>query len=204
MSWAIDPILDDRRGLVQTALSKAANNILLFCANADKGPGQSNVTFLRSLETRIMCVGAATPEGLPWSKIASDDTTSDFYLPGVELGVPVDTSVSAKSKPGQPPERWRKHHGSSLACAIGAGLAAMILHCTQLAGVRADGEDGKRLRTQPGMLNAMNNIPKSANSWLAVENFFRNENLKKAVGYKKEATVLEKEIVEQLLVQMKK
>jgi hypothetical protein len=198
MSWAIDKfklkgdqndpdklkLYGEKEEKLRQAISAAAGqNILLFCANPDKGNGPVIETFPKSSDSRTFCIGAATQDGHPWGKIAKEDKTSDFYLPGVELGVRIDKShaLSKKSQPGQPPEKWRKYSGSSLACALASGLAAMILHCTQIGGVAAEDSRGQHLRTFAGMQNALKNIYVSEDKWLSVHRVFGHKELKEAV-----------------------
>jgi hypothetical protein len=130
MSWAIDKVADDndeRVSRLRTAVSNAAKTVLLFCANPDKGEGRKNDTYPATLSTRVFCIGAANEDGQRWKKISSDDESCSFYLPGVELGIKVaKTANLSKKDVGAPPEDWAKHDGSSLACALATGLAAMV------------------------------------------------------------------------------
>ncbi|TFB02667.1 hypothetical protein CCMA1212_005148 [Trichoderma ghanense] len=166
MSWAIDKDttqnpnsvgLDQRlRKAIGDAVSK---NILLFCANPDKGPSYiNNDTYPKGLDTdHVFCVGAATQNGVRWSQIDSNDTSCNYFLPGVELGIQVESTT--RKTPDEPPQEWRKHSGSSLSCALAAGLAAMILHCSLVSGVAEfDTPKWKWLRSHDGMRMAFEKI----------------------------------------------
>jgi hypothetical protein len=219
MSWAIDKVKlkDDQNDqsklqelklyeekeekLREAIFTAAGQGILLFCANPDKGNGPVIETFPKSSDSRVFCIGAATQDGHPWGKIAKEDETSDFYLPGVELGVRIDKSqaLSKRSQPGQPPEKWRKYNGSSLACALAAGLAAMILHCTQIGGVGAKDPRGQNLRTFAGMRDALQNIYVSKDKWLSVNRVFGHKELKEAVNHVDKKKKLRELVVNRLI-----
>lgn len=70
-------------------------------------------------------IGAATSDGNQWSKVG--DNKPDFYLPGVDLSIPVE-SVHSIIK-NESSDKWHKYSGSSLSCVLASWLAAMILYC---------------------------------------------------------------------------
>lgn len=185
MSWAIEkkPMIENREPIevenLRDALTEAfRKRILLFCAHPDQGPGVKNTTYPKNLDSRIFCIGAATKDGNPWSNIGGEDTTSDFYLPGVDLGIPTDTSnVQRKA---HPPERWDKYSGSSLSCALAVGLAAQILYCAQLVGY----PNWEVLKGHDGMKTALERINVTKNRWLPVRTVFGDRVLHGAVGTK--------------------
>lgn len=183
MSWAIDPsddTNDKRVKALRKAIELAAeNNILLFCANPDRGPEYPhNSTYPKALvsDTTLFCIGAAKDDGSRWGKISVDDNSCDFFLPGVELGIGAE-SINRKSV-GKPPRQWRKHSGSSVSCALGAGLAAMVLHCTLVSGiVSRDDAKWNWLKTRGGMSEALRSInvdrrDSSKGQWLGVRRLF--------------------------------
>ena len=95
---------DDRlRRALQTAMKK---NIIIFCANPDRGPSfRTNDTYPRALDTdQVFCIGAATRDGVRWGQIDAQDQSCDYFLPGVELGIQVE-SVSRKNQ-NDPPREW--------------------------------------------------------------------------------------------------
>lgn len=179
MSWAIDEKASDyktkRVNALRDAIKLAAdNNILLFCANPDKGLGHQNNTYPKQLDAnRVFCIGAATQDGNRWREIDPTDTSCDYFLPGVELGIQVETNKSSSKKNvDEPPSSWRTYSGSSLSCALAAGLAAMILYCTQVSGVSATDPKWKWLKSDGGMRNALDSIHVTPNKWLPVRRMF--------------------------------
>ena len=199
MSWAIEEKPGDETKEVRalsTALSNAADaKILLFCAHPDKGHEGENNTYPKSLRSdRIFCIGAANKDGNPWPKIT--DNTSDFYLPGVDLGIPAETKDSQRKH--RPPEKWKTYSGSSLSCALAVGLAAQILYCARL--VEVEHKVWMYLRSHKGMKEAFGRIGKTKNNWLQVHNRFGDRYLSKSVGDKtKKLRLL---VVDKLLADM--
>ncbi|PVH73216.1 subtilisin-like protein, partial [Cadophora sp. DSE1049] len=193
MSWAIDPIprkngkedLAVRR--LRTAISKAVGKYaaLLFCAWPDKGAGVKNKTYPYSLETEsIFTIGAATRDGNPAPRVGDGQPT--FFLPGIELGIPlkteakktiVDNEPKLYQRTGeQPPGTYQTFSGSSLSCALAAGLAAMILHCSR----KVQNKQAWRLNNYEYMKMAFESIDMSEHKWLAVGQRFGNSNIKTA------------------------
>ncbi|KAM0415654.1 hypothetical protein ACHAPT_013404 [Fusarium lateritium] len=122
MSWTIEPPEDEdeRRGL-EYAITEAANaDILMFCSASDKGAKQT-ATYLSKATPKIFTIGAAMASGAADTWVGSLSNIS-FTFPGnkVELdGSPTDTAVKEVT-------------GSSVATALAAGLAALILYCVQV------------------------------------------------------------------------
>ena len=180
MSWAIDKEDDDDDKRVQPldeAIREAAKNTLLFCANPDKGANDTkNETYPRLMDqTRTFCIGAGSEDGKKWHRIHDDDHSCDFIFPGVGLDIQVENNFPRdgpnRSRAG-PPVEWQKFDGSSLACALAARLAAMILHCGSASGARNNAKDKRRvLKSHDGMRKAFNHISKEK-KWLPVRNFF--------------------------------
>ncbi|PNP43518.1 hypothetical protein TGAMA5MH_04490 [Trichoderma gamsii] len=208
MSWAIDEKeLDyqtNRMGALRDAIKLAAdNNILLFCANPDKGAGYpENKSYPKQLDTsRVFCIGAATQDGTRWEKIDGGDASCDYFLPGVELGFPVESSGARRV--GEPPTVWETYNGSSLSCALAAGLAAMILHCAQVSGKNATEAEYTWLKSHGGMRNAFNSIHVTQNKWLPVRRVFGHPSLVNATT-STEATMkaLREEVVTRFFMNM--
>jgi hypothetical protein len=183
MSWAIEPLKDNndaRATALRDALMLAAGkNILLFCANPDQAPEYDiNSTYPKALvaDRTLFCIGAARDDGKRWGKIALIDDSCDFFLPGVDLGIQVE-SMNRKGV-GNPPREWRKHSGSSLSCALAAGLAAMVLHCALVSGmVSRDDAKWAWLKTRGGMSEALRSInvdrrDNGKGQWLGVRRLF--------------------------------
>ncbi|KAJ0275472.1 hypothetical protein COL940_008821 [Colletotrichum noveboracense] len=192
MSWAIDQSdsIQKTQEAQETQLREAItmaedHGILLFCANPDKNkpgnlPYKSNKTYPKSLvsEQTLFCIGAATPDGKPWERIHQSDQSCDFILPGVKLRVDIPELVTTSKRQGagKPPKEWHDHSGSSLSCALAAGLAAMVLHCTLVNGLLPDGPEWTWLRSRDGMRKALQNISEEPADerglWLHVRSVF--------------------------------
>jgi hypothetical protein len=111
MSWAIERDTPHGANSLDTKLGEAINaavkkNILLFCANPDMGPSYSkNQTLPKALNSdNIFCIGSATQDGVRWGKIHKDDDSCNYFLPGVELGIQVESRL--RKNPGEPPREW--------------------------------------------------------------------------------------------------
>jgi len=120
MSWAIDDsasIGDERAALKDACELAAKQGILLFCAYPDKGPyDPKNETYPNLLnplngdkDCKSFVIGAATQDGIPWTKIHPDDNTCEYWLPGVELGIQVENTQTSKPlavNQREPPREW--------------------------------------------------------------------------------------------------
>ena len=110
MSWFIErdtTSLSEADDRLRRALQAAAKkNIIIFCANPDRGPSYStNDTYSRAPEpSQVFCIGAATQAGMRWSQIDPQDQSCDYFFPGVELGFQLK-SVSRKNQ-NDPPREW--------------------------------------------------------------------------------------------------
>ncbi|KAL6906988.1 hypothetical protein GGI43DRAFT_380509 [Trichoderma evansii] len=123
MSWTIDPPEDEEeRRLLDLAIGTAANeNILLFCSASDKG-AKSSETYPSKATKKIFTIGAATSSGMadPW---VGNLGNINFTFPGTKVemdGLRTDDSSS------------REVSGSSIATALAAGLAGLVLYCVQV------------------------------------------------------------------------
>lgn len=202
MSWAIEP---GSNALSQNPLRDAItdatkNNILMFCANPDKGEGYNeNNTYPYQIDSHgIICTGAATHDGKAWEKIGSRDGSCRFLLPGVQLGIPVEDSpfgVSGRKRQEKPPNEWQQCSGSSLSCALAAGLAGMILHCALVVGIGPNDSDPTCkwawLKTASGMRSALKSINEDNTEakWLAVRRLFGSIEASDAL----QATIMQKQ-----------
>lgn len=208
MSWAIDyketDIFNSRGQALEDAIRLAANkNILLFCANPDKGPGQENNTYPLRSDIRVFCIGAATQDGHRWSKIDSEDKSCNYFLPGVELGIEVENNqLASKKNLGEPPDKWRVYSGSSLSCALAAGLAAMILYCAQVSGITTSDQEWAWLKSHGGMQKALDSIYVTQNRWLPVRRVFGLNALLGSGKMAQKKEVLRREIVARFLASM--
>jgi len=127
MSWTIHdsqaankPYLKD----LKTAIDHAKQQgILLFGSASDQGLNTSASAYPGAWRHDVICIGAAKESGQLDEQAAGD--APDFAFPG-ECG----QHISPCS------EDQRKEHmaGSSVATALAAGLAAVILYCVELTG----------------------------------------------------------------------
>lgn len=127
MSWTIHdsqsankPYLKD----LKTAIGHAKQRgILLFGSASDQGLTTSANAYPGAWRSDVICIGAAKESGQLDEQAAGD--APDFAFPG-ECG----QHLSPCS------EDQRKEHmtGSSVATALAAGLAAVILYCVELTG----------------------------------------------------------------------
>jgi hypothetical protein len=206
MSWSIDMKDSDpttpRVDALRKAVTRAADaKILLFCTNPDKGIGYENKTYPFCLDTeRVFCIGAAK-EGHPSSQIDPVNDKTDLYLPGVNIPFKVKSiSDPSKGKTERPPERWDKYTGSSLSCALAAGLAAMILHCAKIS---ANDAELTWLKTSKGMREVFESL-RTQNRWIPVEKVFGHSSLVNAGDDRERSKALKEEVVETLLSPMPK
>jgi hypothetical protein len=139
-----------------------------------------------------------------WVHINPLDTSPRYLFPGVDLGIQIEST--AKRNTEDPPKEWHKYSGSSLSCALAAGLAALILHCALLSGEVSYGDEKWEWLTQhKGMVNAFERIKAmghvSESKWLPVRKVFGNI-ASKANTSDDGKGVIREELVQQLLVGM--
>lgn len=156
MSWSIQPPEDAReKHALESAIAEAANaDILMFCSASDKGP-KENATYPAKATSKIFTIGAAKATGVadPW---VGNTSNVSFIFPGTK--VEVDGSPSGVTAP-------EEATGSSIATALAAGLAALILYCVQLRMAIASEDERPRarrdfesLKRHDGMMRALKDI----------------------------------------------
>ncbi|KAL6878819.1 hypothetical protein J3F83DRAFT_724010 [Trichoderma novae-zelandiae] len=124
MSWTIDPPEDEEeRRFLDAAIVEAANaDILMFCSASDKGAKQ-NLTYPSKATTKIFTIGAATASGAADSWVGNLGNIN-FIFPGTKVEMDGRRSGADTSS--------REVTGSSVATALAAGLAALVLYCVQV------------------------------------------------------------------------
>jgi len=125
MSWTINetPRNKEAIGLLKGAIYDAEKaGILLFCSVSDQGV-KKNMAYPASLSNVVFRIGAATAYGDTWKWVGTDEADVDFILPGTRLRVDTRDPVVKNVKPCS---------GSSLATALAAGLAAVVLDCVAI------------------------------------------------------------------------
>ena len=115
MSWSIEAAADENREELENlkqALAKAAEkNIILFCATSDKGNATPDNLYPGCVPM-IISIGAATSTGEVSAIVRSRNV--QFIFPGEAV------EIDGKKNTAD---------GSSIATALAAGMAAMLLHC---------------------------------------------------------------------------
>jgi hypothetical protein len=142
MSWTITRIDHGAEGCntadidrLQGALEKAAKKgILLFCSAPDSGAVSKSEfsSFFPvgcpTISKGIFKIGAAKADGKPWGW-TGNERNIDFILPGHEVREREnDPIVLTENNPKT---------GSSIATALAAGLAALIIHCVRLGAIHS-------------------------------------------------------------------
>lgn len=128
MSWTLDNCNDSEKRQLDQAISNAKKqNILMFCAANDRGPVGDNSYPYTAAESVAFKIGGAKSSGEMTENIANRNRIH-FIFPGDKVLMKNDLS-----SPDLCPDYQR---GSSVATALGAGLAALILHLVQVHRVR--------------------------------------------------------------------
>ena len=141
MSWTVkhDGTSNSQNALdiedLDKALLQAAKTKLVFCSGPDIGnidndelqlyrPVGATVT---SVTENIFRIGAASSDGNPWPRSGNKNVV-DYTLPGFEV-------LEIEGEEVVPDDKSPKT-GSSIATALAAGLAALIIHVVRLAAIR--------------------------------------------------------------------
>lgn len=138
MSWTIDPPEDEEeRRFLDAAIVEAANaDILMFCSASDKGAKQ-NLTYPSKATTKIFTIGAATASGAADSWVGNLGNIN-FIFPGTKVEMDGPRSGTDTSS--------REVTGSSVATALAAGLAALVLYCVQIRLYLATDQEKQKAR----------------------------------------------------------
>ncbi|KAJ4178293.1 hypothetical protein NW755_013305 [Fusarium falciforme] len=150
MSWTVKDTEDNHNGIngLREAVKDALNSgILLFCAAADTG-AVTEVEYPWSFDQRrIFRIGAATADGRVWGPTGSPRDLS-FIVPGHKV-------VSRNPhREGALPDDFEERTGSSVATALAAGLAALILHCVRLGAIHTEREALRGVRSPTAVSDA--------------------------------------------------
>ncbi|KAL6830889.1 hypothetical protein J3E69DRAFT_328079 [Trichoderma sp. SZMC 28015] len=153
MSWTIDPPEDEEeRRFLDAAIVEAANaDILMFCSASDKGAKQ-NATYPSKATTKIFTIGAATASGAadPW---VGNLGNINFTFPGTKVEMDGPRSSTDTSS--------REVTGSSVATALAAGLAALVLYCVQVRLLLATDQDKQKARRDFQLLKKHDHMMKA-------------------------------------------
>ncbi|EHK25576.1 uncharacterized protein TRIVIDRAFT_125374, partial [Trichoderma virens Gv29-8] len=132
MSWTIQETEDNKSGTrrLDAALRKAHDsNIIMLCSASDRGAHPDNNYPARFKVKQIFRIGAATADGRVWG-MAGDLANMDFILPGHNVFDAVGSYNGLL-------ENFKPRTGSSVATALAAGQAALIMHCVRLAAIHS-------------------------------------------------------------------
>jgi hypothetical protein len=134
MSWTL-PMEDSQNtdNPVRNVLQQAINrNVLMFCSAPDQGKFTLSDYPSAPFPKEFFRIGAANADGTVFGWTPEDIT---FILPGVHV---VEDQIRRKSSMSVQEKGTADHTGSSVATALGAGLAAMILYCLKasILGIR--------------------------------------------------------------------
>ena len=136
MSWTVQLVEENSDNnkadiaRLQTALERAVRaKILLFCSAPDIGVASQQVLSTHypfgctSISESIFKVGAAKADGTIYGW-AGDSRYVDFILPGVNVELREGDRIDEEDDTPKT--------GSSVATALAAGMAALIIHCVRL------------------------------------------------------------------------
>lgn len=156
MSWSIEESPDTRA--LNVALGKAqAAGIVMFCSCIDRGASAADNTYPGKSNCYIK-IGAATASGekLPW--VSGEQ--SEFLLPGENVQ-PAEADAWSHSQSGP--------FGSSIATALAAGLAGVLLYCNRLIGRETTAGEVEELKDTVNMRNAFKSMA-SRDNFVEVRN----------------------------------
>ena len=128
MSWTIKQPENnsEEKKKFDAAVRRAVDaGILMFCSAGDKGSHQDNDYPAASSPGKMLRIGAAKANGNAWDWVG-DINNLDFIIPGHQI---------VERPTDEDPQNFQMQTGSSVATALGAGLAALIISCVQLAAI---------------------------------------------------------------------
>jgi hypothetical protein len=155
----------------------------VYCAATDQGAYKDRSYPAATGTKRIFKIGAAEASGSAM-KFVGDQTAIDFIFPGHQ----VTLERAGMPAPGAKPARITPLTGSSVATALAAGLAALMLYTVQAGAIAAGRalDDYRRLKTHERMHEAFLQIGTSKQSemkYITVWNRF-GKTVKRAEEYK--------------------
>ena len=168
MSWTIKPPEGDKKKQFDDAIHNALSSkgILMFCAASDQGKS-ADLTYPHGSNPTSFRIGAAKATGSMVDTVG-DAHKLDFIFPGDQVIVSDDAYDSGL-------QRLEAHSGSSVATALAAGLAALIIECVRLgvfytneenidSGLAIRKDDLIKIRKRDNMESAMKSIGTSRNT----------------------------------------
>ncbi|KAL6831425.1 hypothetical protein J3E69DRAFT_329441 [Trichoderma sp. SZMC 28015] len=128
ISWTVAKPQGDMLTAFDNAIRRAiAKPVLILCSSKDLGHADDTSYPAASHSDSLIKIGAAKPSGLPYSWAGAPDKL-DFIFPGVDIAQ--QQFMSSQSVENL---QTNEHNtGSSIATALGAGLASLIMYCTHI------------------------------------------------------------------------
>ncbi|KAI0467994.1 peptidase S8/S53 domain-containing protein [Xylaria cf. heliscus] len=164
MSWTIGQDEDSIQSGLQKAIDRAfENNILMFASSGDGGHFMDDSWPVSLKRDAFFRIGAAKADGKP-SDWAGPLDLLDYTFPGVDV---IKAHYRSLQKSGSEYhdklEQIATETGSSVATALAAGTAAMVLTCVRIAAI--DSLEKKRGVTR----HVLNKMQKRNNMAVALE-----------------------------------
>lgn len=195
MSWTIKPPLDTTK--FDDAIKNASTRnkpVLMFCSASDQGHFPDYNYPHASNPNAVFRIGASTATGA-FADFVGDPTKLDLAFPGQEVDFDKNADREHLS-------RFESHTGSSIATALAAGLAALILECVRLGVIYTQEaqhsdprmaihkEDLIKIRSKMAMMDALRRIgtgEQTQNKYIEVWNTFDaiTKKLKQEEGVRK-------------------
>lgn len=134
MSWTIEKTDKNVTAIkdLEDAIAEAAEaGIILFCASIDEGIKRDESYPAAGRTAHLFKIGVATADGAKWKY--SSRAQLDYIFPGDDVYM-----EGFATGPGQ---KLEKQTGSSVATAIAAGLAALIVTIVRMAALHTESLD---------------------------------------------------------------
>lgn len=173
-SWAI-PRTDDNARFI-TELDIAVFNahkekILIFCAASDVGVGKGfdydiGDDYPAKCDRKVFCIGAATVSGARHPMVGSQIV--HYCVPGQYVPATAENGQSVTLQ------------GSSIATALAAGLAGLILYCVSLSERHRDMLD--RVKTRDGMQKVLDSLRRNSGAEINLKHFDIHDEIDNPFG----------------------
>lgn len=165
MSWTIkkDANQNDFEKAISTAIT---NNVLLFASLREAEDALVAENFYPVSLDGVFRIGSATRFGNQAESFSGDSNVAQYILPGREVLLKLGTEST-------------EIQGSSVATALAAGLAALILHCADLAdkanSQKSGTQKGKELRNKANMKKVFDRMSYMSNrkNYPEVQKYFK-------------------------------
>jgi coenzyme F420-reducing hydrogenase delta subunit len=159
-SWAIPKTVENTNAskALGAAVSAAEEeDILIFCAASDLGPDAHEHNSMPAIfRDKVFCIGAATPAGVKDPKVGKQEV--DYIVPG-------DHNVGTNERP-------LEINGSSIATALAAGLAGLILHWISVSSCHPCGALFRNAKKYENMKLILNQLAKTPERLISLKDIF--------------------------------